>query len=93
MGSEETAITILGGARVIDVFYGNGCHRVQIIYFFRWQIGPRTPSGTCLGSGSRLRRMRLFLELPRELLIQNFGDLILPWRDALSERRMITRSG
>ena len=24
MGSDETAITILGGPRVIDVFYGNG---------------------------------------------------------------------
>ena len=24
MGSDETAITIPGGARVIDVFYGNG---------------------------------------------------------------------
>ena len=24
MGSDETAITIIGGPRVIDVFYGNG---------------------------------------------------------------------
>ena len=24
MGSDETAITMPGGARVIDVFYGNG---------------------------------------------------------------------
>ena len=24
MGSDETAMTIIGGPRVIDVFYGNG---------------------------------------------------------------------
>ena len=36
---------------------GTGCHRVQIIYFFRMQIGPRTPSGIGLRSGSRLHRM------------------------------------
>ena len=45
---------------------GTRCHRVQIIYFFRIQVGPRTPSGTGLGSGSRLDRMRWFLGLPSE---------------------------
>ena len=54
---------------------GTGRHRVQITYFFGMQIGPRTPSGIGLGSGSRLRRMRRFLGLPRELWIENFGDL------------------
>ena len=73
MGSDETAITIPGGARVIDVFSGDGRHRAQIIYFFRMQIGSRTPSGIGLGSGSRLDRMRRSLVLPRELWIQNFG--------------------
>ena len=35
MGSDETATATTGGPRVIDVFDGDGCHRVQIIYFFR----------------------------------------------------------
>ena len=52
---------------------GTGLHRVQINYFFRGQIGSRTPSGIGLGSGSRLRRMRASLGLPRELWIENFG--------------------
>ena len=52
---------------------GTGRHRVQIIYFFRMQIGSRTPSGIGLGSGGRLRRMRPYLELPRELWIEIFG--------------------
>ena len=54
---------------------GTGRHRVQIIYFFRMQIGSRTPSGIGLGSGGRLRRMRRFLELFGELWIENLGDL------------------
>ena len=73
MGSDETATATTGGPRVIDVFYGNGGYRVQIIYFFRMYIGSRTPSGMGLGSGGRLARMRPCLELPRELWIQNFG--------------------
>ena len=52
---------------------GTGRHRVQIIYFFRIQIGSRTLSGIGLGSGSRLRRMRRCLGLSRELWIQNLG--------------------
>ena len=35
MGSDEAAITIPGGPRVIDVFDGDGAHRAQITYFFR----------------------------------------------------------
>ena len=73
MGSDETAITIPGALEKLTFFTGTGRHRVQIIYFFRTQIGPRTPSGIGLGSGSRLRRMRPYLELPRELWIEIFG--------------------
>ena len=64
-------------------FTRTGRHRVQIIYFFGMQIGSRTPSGIGLGSGSRLRRMRPNLELPRELWIEIFGKswpLIPPQR-------------
>ena len=73
MGSNETATTTTGGPRVIAYLTGTGCHRAQIIYFFRWQICSRTPSGTNLGSGSRLDRMRWFLGLSRELWIEIFG--------------------
>ena len=64
-----------GLARLVTFLTGTGRHRVQIIYFFRMQIGSRTPSGIGLGSGSRLRRMRRCLGLSRELWIQNFGIL------------------
>ena len=64
MGSDETDITIPGGPRVIDVFYGDGRHRVQIAHFFRMQIGSRTLSRIGLGSGSRLDRIRRYLGLP-----------------------------
>ena len=50
-----------------------GRHRVQIVYFFRMQIGSRTPSAIGLGSGGPLRRMRRRLGLSRELWIKNFG--------------------
>ena len=67
MGSDETAITIPGGPWVIDVFYGNGCHRDQINYFFRWQIGSRAPSGIGRRSVCPLDRVRRFPVLSREL--------------------------
>ena len=54
---------------------GTGRHRAQIAHFFRMQIDSRTPSGIGLGSGSRLRRMRPYLELPRELWIEKLSDL------------------
>ena len=54
---------------------GTGCHRVQIIYFFRGQIGSRTPSGIGLRSGGPLGCMRRCLVLSRELWIQNIEDL------------------
>ena len=68
-------------------FTGTGRHRAQIIYFFRWQIGLRTPSGTCLGSGSRLDRVRRFSVLAREVWIQNshFGSLTNRLRRILAD--------
>ena len=75
MGSNEIATATTGGPRVIAYLTLTGCYRAQIIYFFRMQIGPRTRSGIGLGSGSRLGRMRRFLELSGELWIQNLGDL------------------
>ena len=62
---------------------GTGRHRAQIVYFFRVQIGSRTPSRIGLGSGSRLRRMRPYLELPRELWIENFGG---SWSRAIERK-------
>ena len=84
MGPDETAITIPGGPRVIGVFAGNGRHRAQIIYFFRMQIGSRTPSGIGLGSGSRLDRKRRFLGLSGELWIETWVTWALARR--LAER-------
>ena len=80
MGPSETAITIPGALEKLTFFTVTGRHRVQIIYFFRVQIGSRTPSGLGLGSASRLRRMRWRLGLSRELWIEIFGDLC--WRAA-----------
>ena len=73
MGSDETAITIPGALEKLTFFTGTGRHRVQIVYFFRMQIGPRTSTGVALIVGSRLDRMRRRLELSRELWIQNLG--------------------
>ena len=75
MGSDETAITIPGALEKLTFFTGTGRHRVQIIYFFRMQIGSQTPYGIGLRSGGPLRRMRRFLGLSRELWIPNLGDL------------------
>ena len=73
MGPDETAMTIPGALEKLTFLTGTGRDRARIAHFFRMQIGSRTPSGICLGSGSRLRRMRPYLELPRELWIQIFG--------------------
>ena len=75
MGPSETAIAIPGALEKLTFFTGTGRHRAQIIYFFRMQIGSQTPYGIGLGSGSRLHRKRRRLVLPRELWIQNLGDL------------------
>ena len=79
MGSNETATATTGDPRVIAYLTGTGYYRGQIIYFFWMQIGSRTLSGTGLGSGSRLRRMRWFLGLSRELWIQNIENLGSSW--------------
>ena len=73
MGSNETATTIPGALEKLTFFTGTGRHRAQIIYFFRMQIGSRTPSRIGLGSGGPLDRMRRCLGFPRELWIENFG--------------------
>ncbi len=83
MWSNETATATTGGPPVIDIFYGNGRHRAQIIYFFRMQIGSRTPSGLGLGSGSRLRRMRQCSVLPRELWIPKLWGIMRELRALL----------
>ena len=72
MGSSEAATATTGGPRVIAYLTGTGCHRAQIIYFFRTQVGSRTRLGIGLGSGSRRNRMRRCLVLSRELWIENF---------------------
>ena len=75
MESNETTTATTGGLEKLTFLTGTGRHRVQITYFFWMQIGSRTPSGICLGSDSRLRRMRRRLGLSRELWIQNLGNL------------------
>ena len=58
MGSDETAITIPGALEKLTFFTGTGRHRVQIIYFFRMQIGSWRSLGVGLVVGSRLCRTR-----------------------------------
>jgi len=58
MGSDETAITIPGALEKLTFFTGTGRHRVQIIYFFRGQIGSWRSLGVGLVVGKRLRRLR-----------------------------------
>ena len=74
MGSNETATATTGGPRVIAYLTVTGCYRDQIVYFFRGQIGSRTPSGLGLGSGSRLERLRRFLVLPESSGLKTLGD-------------------
>ena len=74
MGSNETATATTGGPRVIAYFTVTGRHRAQIVYFFRMQIGSRTPSGLGLRSGSRLERVRRFLVLPESSGLKTLGD-------------------
>ena len=83
MGSNEAVITIPGALEKLTFFTGTGRHRVQIIYFLWGRIGSRTPSGIGLGSGSPLRRMRPYLELPRELWIEIFGK---SWSRAMERK-------
>ena len=70
MGPNETAITIPEGPRVISVFDVHGCSRAQIKHFFGMPIGSRTSYWVGLMVGSRLHRMRMRLELYRDLWIE-----------------------
>ena len=74
MGSDETATATTGGPRVIAYLTVTGHHRAQIVYFFRGQIGSRTPSGLGLTLGSRLERLRRFLVLPESSGLKTLGD-------------------
>ena len=58
MGSDETVITIPGALEKLTFFTGAGRHRVQIIYFFRMQIGSWRPLGLGLVVGRRQHRIR-----------------------------------
>ena len=73
MGSSETATATTGALEKLTFLTGTGRHRAQIIYFLWVLIGSRTFSGVGLGSGGRLRRMRPYLGLSRELWIESFG--------------------
>ena len=79
MGSNEAATATTGGPRVIAYLTGTGHHRVQIIYFFWMQVGPRAPSEVGLVVGCRPRRIRHrcdSLVLP-ESLEANHGKKLL----------------
>ena len=67
MGPNETAITIPGGPRVISVFDGDGALSGPNDTLFGGLIGSRTSLRVGLMVGSRLHRMRMRLERPREL--------------------------
>ena len=58
MGSDETAITIPGGPRVIDVFDGNGAPSGPNYLLFSGEIGSWRSLGVGLVVGSRLHRIR-----------------------------------
>ena len=75
MGSDETAITIPGGPRVITIFDGERGAIGSKLFTFFGADRLRTPSGIGLVSDSRLGRMRRRLVLSRELWIENLGDL------------------
>ena len=58
MGSRETATASTGAVEKLTFFTGTGRHRVQIIYFFRGQIGSWRLLGVGLVVGKRLYRIR-----------------------------------
>ena len=67
MESDETTTATTGGLEKLTFLTGTGRHRVQIIYFFRMQIGSWRPLGVGPLVGSRLYRMRRPLGAPRAL--------------------------
>ena len=80
MGSDETAIMIPGGPRVIDVFDGNGAPSGPNCTLFSWVDRRSDVSRGRSGGGSGLRRVRRRLELSSGLWIEISGDLY--WRAA-----------
>ena len=58
MGSNEIAMMVPGALQKLTFLTRTGRHRVQIIYFFRMQVGPRAPSGVGLVVGCRPHRIR-----------------------------------
>ena len=79
MGSSETAITLSGGPRVINVFDVHGCCQAQIKHFFGMWEGSRTRYGLDLMVGSRLYRIRMRFghSVALKALDQNIGKLCL----------------
>ena len=73
MGSDENAITIPGGPRVIDVFDGNGAPSGPNCLLF--SDADRLPDSLWVRSevGQSPRARASVLGAPRELWIENFG--------------------
>ena len=67
MESDETTTATTGGLEKLTFLTGTGRHRAQIVYFFRMQIGPRTPTAVALIVGKRPYRIR-----------RHCGGLVLP---------------
>jgi len=64
MGSNETAITIRGGPRIIVIFDVQRRAKAQIKHFFWMQTGSQTPCGLYLLLVRRLHRTRRSLGQP-----------------------------
>ena len=73
MGSDETAITIPGGPRVIDVFYGNGAPSGPNKILFPWVDRRSDVSRGRSGGGSGLCRVHPRLELSSGLDQKHWG--------------------
>jgi len=87
MGPNETAITLIGGPRVISVFDVHGWCRAQIKHFFGVLIGSRTPYGLGLMVSRRLHRIRMRFGPFHSS--QSSGSKTLakhPWRSWTAER-------
>ena len=73
MGPRETAITIPGGPRVIDVLTGDGAPSGPNCTLFSWVDRRSDVSRGRSGGGSGLRRVRRRLELSSGLWIEISG--------------------
>ena len=83
MWSDETAITIPEGPRVIDVFAGNGAPSGPNCTLFSGVDRLSDSLWDRSGSGSRIRRMRQCSVLSRELWIEIFGK---SWSRAIERK-------